>query len=177
MIARLENTPVLETERLILRAPEVSDVPVMEPFLASTRSQYMRAEEVSPEYLWCAVAQTFGMWVYRGYGPFVLVEKSTGKPVGDVGPWHPTHWPEAEIGWSIWDEAAEGKGYAFEAALATRAYAYGALGWRTAVSYIHPENARSIALAQRLGATLDADADRVDPEDLVYRHPAPEALQ
>jgi len=173
----LENTPVLETERLILRAPENGDVDAMLPFIESDRSRYIRSEDVSPVFVWKVIAQTFGMWVYRGYGPFVLVEKATGKPVGDVGPWHPTHWPEAEIGWSIWDEAAEGKGYAYEAALATRDYAYRTLGWTTAVSYIDPENARSIALAQRLGATLDADADRVDPEDLVYRHPAPEALQ
>ena len=37
-------------------------------------------------------------------------------------------------------------------------------------------NARSIALAHRLGAVLDPDAARTDPADLVFRHPVPGAL-
>ena len=40
------------------------------------------------------------------------------------------------------------------------------------VSYIDPGNARSIALAERLGARPDPDAPRADPDDLVYRHTA-----
>jgi RimJ/RimL family protein N-acetyltransferase len=90
-------------------------------------------------------------------------------------------WPEKEIGWSVWAPEAEGKGLAFEAAQAARAWAYGTLGWTTAVSYIDPANARSIALARRLGATRDPEAPLIDgytPENtLVFRHPAPERLQ
>jgi RimJ/RimL family protein N-acetyltransferase len=41
------------------------------------------------------------------------------------------------------------------------------------VSYIDPGNARSIRLAERLGARLDRSAAKSDPEDLVYRHEAP----
>ena len=41
---------------------------------------------------------------------------------------------------------------------------------KTLVSYIDPENARSIHLAERLGATIDDRARKQDPEDLVYRH-------
>ncbi len=54
-----------------------------------------------------------------------------------------------------------------------RRHAYEDLGWETAVSYIDPANARSIALAERLGCTRDDAADRVHPDDLVYRHPSP----
>ena len=60
--------------------------------------------------------------------------------------------------------------------MAARAHAYGALGWTTAVSYIDPQNARSIRVAERMGAKLDPDAVPMDPGDLVYRHPAPEDL-
>jgi RimJ/RimL family protein N-acetyltransferase len=91
-----------------------------------------------------------------------------------TGPWFPEGWPEQEIGWSLWSAEAEGRGFALEAAQAARGYAYGDLGWPTAVSYIRPENRRSIALAQRLGAVLDPDAATPDDsDDLVYRHPAP----
>ena len=55
-----------------------------------------------------------------------------------------------------------------------RDFAFGTLGWTTLVSFIDPENNRSIALAERLGAACD---DRIDHPDggltLVYRHPAP----
>ena len=92
-------------------------------------------------------------------------------------PWHPITWPEREIGWSVYDPAIEGTGIAREAAEAVRAWAYTTLGWTTAVSYIDPDNAASIRLAERLGCTLDEAAEKPEGEPcLVYRHPAPEAL-
>ena len=69
-------------------------------------------------------------------------------PLGLVGLWFPEGWHEPEIGWILF-EGAEGRGIAREAAEAARAHAYGTLGWTTAVSVIHPGNARSIALADR----------------------------
>jgi RimJ/RimL family protein N-acetyltransferase len=71
-----------------------------------------------------------------------------------MGPWFPGDWPEQELGWTIWTEAAEGQGYAFEAVTALRRHVYGAR-LATAVSYIDPANTRSRALAQRLGCTFD----------------------
>jgi RimJ/RimL family protein N-acetyltransferase len=57
-----------------------------------------------------------------------------------------------------------------------RAHAFRDLGWTTAVSYIDPDNARSIALAERLGAVRDRGARQpvFDKPCLVYRH-SPEA--
>jgi len=65
----------------------------------------------------------------------------------------------------------EGRGYATQAARALRDWATAAGGMRALVSYIHPENGRSVAVAERLGATRDDTAPRQDPDDLVYRHP------
>jgi len=77
-------------------------------------------------------------------------------------------------------EAGEGKGYAFEAAQMARDFAYAELGRDTLVSYIDPNNTRSIALATRLGAQRDDTAARPDGETLeetiVYRHPDAAAL-
>ena len=85
---------------------------------------------------------------------------------------------EKELGWTIWDAADEGEGYVTEAARATREHVYRDLGWETAVSYIHLDNARSIAVAERLGCVRDdaADSPGDDGTDLVYRHPAPGSL-
>ncbi|BBU58844.1 hypothetical protein KU6B_51090 [Mameliella alba] len=49
-----------------------------------------------------------------------------------------------------------------------------AQGWSTLVSYIHPDNTRSRALAERLGAVHDPNAQLPEgetaQETLVYRH-------
>jgi RimJ/RimL family protein N-acetyltransferase len=117
-----------------------------------------------------------GHWVHRGFGMFIFHAKGDAMPLGMAGPWFPEGWPEHEIAWSIWAPAAEGKGLAFEAATAARAYAWNALGWTGAVSYIDPDNARSVRLAERLGAVPDGNPVP-EGESLTYRHPAPEAVQ
>lgn len=175
MTPHLADTPVLETERLILRAPKASDFEALAPFVMSDRSVYVGGgADKDRTHAWRVLAILTGHWDLRGWGTFVAVEKTTDAPVGSMGPWFPEGWPEREFGWTIWTEEAEGKGYAFEAMTRVRRHAYADLGWDTAVSYIAPKNARSIALAERLGCVLDPDADTPDDDDtLVYRHPAP----
>lgn len=173
----LANTPVLETERLKLRAPHRDDWPTWRAFMASERSQFVRPrnEETTDGKAWRAFGHAIGHWVMRGYGSLVFTLKDNNTALGMTGPWHPEGWPERELGWTTWLSDAEGQGYAYEAACAARLYAFETLGWDTAVSYIDPENTRSIALAERLGATRDPNAKNpFDEPCLVYRHPTPE---
>ncbi|WP_212525143.1 GNAT family N-acetyltransferase [Actibacterium sp. MT2.3-13A] len=170
------NTPVIETERLVLRAPKLSD---FEPFLAfmqSDRARFVRRAEIDRDTGWRAFAHVAGMWMLRGYGSFIFSARDDDHPLGMAGPWHPITWPEREIGWALWAPEAEGNGLAFEAARAARDFARETLGWDAAVSYIDPQNARSIALAERLGAVLDPAAQTPGGEPcLTYRHPMTEA--
>ena len=99
----------------------------------------------------------------------MIEHRITGDCVGQVGINHGPSFPEWELGWLVCPEA-EGQGYAHEAAAALRAWAKDERKLETLVSYIDPGNARSIRLAERLGATLDHQAERPDPGDLVYRH-------
>lgn len=169
----------LQTERLNLRPPVLSDFDILADFLADPRSKGVGGGNMNRMEAWKVFSRIAGMWMLRGYGPFVLEKKTSGKPLGTIGPWHPITWPEAEIAWSIWDADAEGKSYAFEAAKASRDHAFNTLGWDTAVSYIDASNTRSRALAERLGAVIDPDADypgKGEPGDedeepcFVYRH-------
>lgn len=74
--------------------------------------------------------------------------------------------------------AVEGHGYAHEAALAARRCARDSLGWPEVFGVIASGNARSIRLAERLGASLDRTDTFPNGETaLVFRHPAPEVLQ
>ena len=167
---------VISTPRLTLRLPELSDLPVLEAFLASDRARFSRPEGDAPvaALAWRAISQIAGMWALRGFGNFVFCKKGSNRAIGAAGPWHPTHVDRPELGWAIWDAKAEGKGYAFEAALASRQYAYDVLDWPGAVSFIDPENSRSVALARRLGCNVAPDAS--SPEaSRVWHHPAPDA--
>lgn len=169
----LASTPVLETERLVLRAPVATDWPHWRAFMASDRSSFIRPDDLDEAKAWRAMGHLVGMWVLRGYGLFIIEAKGDPTPLGMCGPWHPIDWPEPELAWSLWSPAAEGRGIMFEAATAAHLHVFETLGWPTAVSYIDPGNARSIALAERLGAVRDDAAARLDPADLVYRHPHP----
>lgn len=176
MTARLAETPVLTTERLVLRAPKASDFEVFAPFVMSDRAAFIGGgTDKTLGQAWRILAVITGHWHLRGWGSFVMEDRATGQPVGSAGPWMPGDWPEPELGWTIWTAEAEGKGYAHEATLALRLHAYADLGWPTAVSYIDARNDRSIALARRLGCKLDATADRPNRDEplQVWRHPAP----
>ena len=162
----------LETERLILRKPNVGDVKAEAEFYASERSQFVGGP-LTEEMVWRMVATIIGHWEMRGYGFFAIDLKSTGAYVGRVGPWNPHGWPEPEIGWTLM-QGHEGHGYAFEAAIAVRNWVYSELGWKTAISMIAPGNTRSIALAKKLGAVHDYDFTHERYGDCgVWRHPAP----
>jgi len=176
MIAHLTDSPVLETERLILRVPMASDFEVFAPFVTSDRARFIGGgADKDIGHAWRVLAILTGHWHLRGYGTFVAEHRETGKPIGSMGPWYPAGWPEHELGWTIWTEEAEGQSYAFEGATALRRYAYADLGWSTAVSYIDQNNPRSEALAQRLGCVLDPEAKLPWPDQPVraWRHPGP----
>lgn len=161
---------MLQTERLTLRKPIASDWPAYRDFMMTERAHFFSSSGDLGQ-VWKAFAAELGHWQMYESGMWVVTLKNDDTAIGLVGPWHPPHWPEKEIGWMMLSSAAEGKGIAAEAAKASITHAFEVLGWDTAVSYIWPDNARSLRLAKKLGAQLDKDAARPSPEALVYRHP------
>jgi RimJ/RimL family protein N-acetyltransferase len=169
------EAPLIRTARLTLRPHRLSDWEPMAAFFESDASRYVGGPLPRPR-AWHSFAGDVGSWILLGFGAWAVDETDTGAFVGQIGLNKPAHFPEAEIGWITFPDHQR-RGYATEAALAARAHAYGTLGWTTAVSYIDRDNAASIALARRLGCVEDPDAARFDPKDIVFRHPAPEALR
>jgi len=163
--------PTLETDRLILRAPCEADVAAEAAFFASDRAEFVGGK-MPEEQVWRMIAAFLGHWALRGFGFWALEDKATGSYLGRTGLWYPAGWPEPEIGWTLM-AAAEGKGVAYEAAMAARAFAYDTLGWQTAISLISVDNTRSIALADRLGATREStfEHERLGT-CFIYRHPS-----
>ncbi|MEX0286123.1 MAG: GNAT family N-acetyltransferase [Paracoccaceae bacterium] len=160
--------PTLYTERLTLRPHRAEDFAVMTPLFGSDWSRYMGPPTSEVE-LWRWVGAEIASWPLLGFGSWGIELTATGDFVGQVGINQPPDYAEVELGWCVWPDF-EGKGIAFEAAQAARHWGFAQRGLDTLVSYIDPRNARSIALAERLGAVRDATAKRPDPDDLVYRH-------
>ena len=42
-----------------------------------------------------------GSWHATGFAMFSVIEKSSGRWVGRLGPWMPEGWPGPEVGWAI----------------------------------------------------------------------------
>lgn len=164
------TAPTLETKRLTLRAPKAADFPAVADFYASKRSAHVGGPKPIGG-AWQFLTMITGHWQMRGFGMWVITEKSNDTGLGLVGFYYPVGWPERELGWHIWSPKSEGRGLAYEAAQAALLHAKSVLNWTTLVSYIAPDNHRSIALATRLGATPDAAAELPETDPCVcYRH-------
>lgn len=163
------HIPVLRTERLVLRAPRMSDLDAYAEFGASPRSAGVGGPFPRGG-AFLRLSALLGHWQLRGYGRWMVADPATDAPLGIVGLFYPEDWPEPEIGWTLF-EAAEGRGIAYEAAQAARSYAYDVLGWSTAISLLKPDNTRSRALAQRMGCTREAPFAHPEFGEMeVWRH-------
>ncbi len=169
---------MIETARLRLRRPVPADWEPFRDFMMSERASMFGSHGHLGK-AFRAFAGELGHWEIFGYGLFAVTRRGEDRALALVGPWTPPDWPESEVGWMVLDGAVEGTGLAREAAEASLDYVWRVLKWDTAVSYIADGNDRSVRLAERLGATRDANAPRPEAPGktvLVYRHPRPEGL-
>lgn len=164
----MAEIPMVQTERLVLRALRFADWPGYFDMMASDRARYMGGP-MDRAKAWGVFCHDAAQWALLGHGALMIERREDGKCLGQVtvnaGPLFPEH----ELGWFLYP-FAEGGGFALEAAAAMRKWAIDVAGVPSLVSYVDPENQRSRRLAERLGATLDPEAERLSPSDLVYRH-------
>jgi RimJ/RimL family protein N-acetyltransferase len=165
------QAPTLETERLRLRPWRGEDLEVFSDFMADAEDTRFIGGPLSRDDTWRRVAMLIGHWTLRGFGNWVLEAKTSGEFVGYGGLWCPEGWPDRELMWGLLP-AFRGRGYATEAAVRARNYAYGELGWTTIVSYIAPANRPSRAVAERLGARREGSIELRGGVADVWRHPA-----
>lgn len=164
------DIPVLETERLILRAPRLDDLGAITAFGTSERSRFVGGP-MNDVGSWNALMILMGHWTARGFGWWMLEEKATGQVAGRVGIGHHVDWPEPELGWHLYDRF-EGRGFAHEAAVVARDYAHRQMGLGPLISLIHPDNHASRRLAERLGAHIEQESFLLRGEPcMIYRHP------
>ncbi|WNO53772.1 GNAT family N-acetyltransferase [Stakelama saccharophila] len=143
--------PVLFTERLMLRPLNGDDLDGYAAFAADEETMRHLGGTMDRAEAWRDLSLRAGAWITRGFSMFSVIERATGAWVGRIGPWQPEGWPGTEVGWGVRREFA-GRGYAHEAAVMCMDYAVDVLGWTHIIHTIAPDNARSAALARRLGS-------------------------
>jgi RimJ/RimL family protein N-acetyltransferase len=160
------NEPKIETARLLLRLPRREDF---------DRYADMHGDEETARHIggamprgasWRKFLQMPGAWAMQGYAMFSVVEKSSGKWIGQVGPWQPEGWPGTEVGWAFHRDSW-GKGYAREGAIATIDWAFANLGWTEVIHSINAQNTPSQELAKRLGSRILRQATLPPPYETV----------
>jgi RimJ/RimL family protein N-acetyltransferase len=149
--------PTIETARLTLRPPVQADFSGFSAMAQEIDTMRYIGGTLAPDAAWRIMAMVTGAWSLLGYSLFSVIERSTGRWIGRIGPWRPGGrdggWPGDEVGWGL-VASAQGQGYATEGATAAMDWAFETLGWDSVIHCIDKDNAASIRLARRLGSSL-----------------------
>lgn len=154
------NIPVLETSRLILRGHTLKDFEACAAMWADPEVTRWIGEgrPLTREEAWAKFLRHPGHWALMGYGFWAAEEKSTGRMIGEAGfiDMKRDYAPEVaglpEIGWAL-APAAQGKGYATEAARECLVWGRGHFGPVRVVAALDAENQASFRVAEKCGFT------------------------
>ena len=164
----------LETERLMMRVPEMGDYAAYRDILLADDIGHLGGP-FDAEDVWDEYCKMRGRWELRGTGQFAVMLRD-GPLIGFCGVDKERGDPADELGF-LFLPAYHRKGYGFEAALAARDFAQKYLGIGLLISCVSNGNAGSVALARKLGALPAPDLYEADMGDVtIYRHPAPEGI-
>jgi RimJ/RimL family protein N-acetyltransferase len=152
MAKDLANLQIL-TRRLLLRPTLLQDFESWAAFMADPEATRFLGGAQPRSLAWRGFMTVAGAWHMQGFSMFSVIERSTQRWVGRLGPWMPDSWPGTEVGWGIIRECW-GRGYAVEGATAAIDWAFDALGWNEVIHAIDARNAASQAVARKLGAEL-----------------------
>src|SRR5688572_2404971 len=141
----------IETPRLILRPPRLEDLDGWSEMMADEETARFIGGVAPRAVCWRQLTMMIGAWHAYGFAMFSVIEKSTGRWIGRLGPWQPEGWPGTEVGWSIMRDCW-GRGYAVEGSAAAMDWAVDTLGWDDMIHSIDPRNLASQRVAEKLGS-------------------------
>ena len=141
----------IETSRLILRPPRLEDLDGWTEMMVDEETTKFIGGTAARAVCWRQLMTMIGSWQAHGFAMFSVIEKSSGRWVGRLGPWQPEGWPGTEVGWAIMRDCW-GRGYAVEGSIAAADWAFDTLGWTDMIHSIHPDNIASVRVAEKLGS-------------------------
>ncbi len=149
--------PVLETERLQLRAHRLEDFAHSAAMWADARiTEHIGGKPQSEEESWTRFLRYAGHWSVMGFGYWVVEEKASGNFLGEVGfadykrEIQPSLKGVPEIGWVL-AAHAHGQGFATEAVRAAVTWGDKYFPSKRTACIIAPENLPSIRVAEKCG--------------------------
>jgi RimJ/RimL family protein N-acetyltransferase len=157
----MTSAPRLETDRLILRALELSDFEAYAGFCSDPQVvPFVFGRPLSRQEAWQSFAAMVGHWALRGFGMWALEDRESREFVGRAGLDYPEAlgYADLEAGWLL-GRAHWGWGLAFEAAVAVLNFAFYSLDRQQVASVMRPQNLASIRLAERLGMSPSGAID------------------
>jgi RimJ/RimL family protein N-acetyltransferase len=160
---------VIETERLLVRKPRAEDAADLS--VAYADPEVMRYMDDGSTATLAEVEAHVARWLRRwddwGLSLCSLERREDGRVLGRAGfiRWNPETWEfggdEIELGWLLAREHW-GHGYATEAALALRDWAFAERGLTRLISMIRHGNDRSAMVAERIGESYERDIVKND---------------
>lgn len=165
---------ILETPRLLLREMTTSDLPAICRVLQDEKTMYAYEHAFSDEEAQAWLNNQLRRYREDGFGLWAVVLKESGEIIGQCGitlqdvngEWVP------EVGY-LFERAYWHQGFATEAAIACKEYAFSVLGLNTVYSIIRDNNIASQNVAKRNGMTVCGRIVKhyygMDMPHLVYR--------
>ena len=165
---------ILETPRLLLREMTTSDLPAICRVLQDEKTMYAYEHAFSDEEAQAWLNNQLRRYREDGFGLWAVVLKESGEIIGQCGitlqdvngEWVP------EVGY-LFERAYWHRGFATEAAIACKEYAFNVLGLDTVYSIIRDNNIASQNVAKRNGMTVCGRIVKhyygMDMPHLVYR--------
>lgn len=169
--------PVVETERLLLRAQREDDLTRHAAMMTDPAvTRYLGGTAIPRDDAWRRLIACAGLWTVLGYGYWSVERKADGAYIGLMGfadfkrDMTPCIDGLPEMGWLFCSEA-HGQGYAGEAVAAGLQWADKALAGQTIMAIINPLNLPSIRVAEKAGFSQREDAVFKGEPILLFRRP------
>ena len=149
--------PVIETQRLRLRAHRYDDLPgCVAMWSDPSVTQYIGGRASTEQQTWARLLAYLGHWALLGFGYWAIEERITGQYVGEVGfadfkrdVARPMK-GKPELGFAL-SSRVHGRGYATEAVRAALAWADAALQYPSTVCLVNEQNLVSLRVVEKCG--------------------------
>lgn len=156
----------ITTPRLLLRQWRDSDLDQVVEMNADPKVMEFIGPPLDEDRSKAMMERARESWEQRGYGRFALEELASGSVIGFVGLAQTridAHFaPAVEIGWRL-STRYWGRGYATEAALAVKDFAFEDLGLPEIVSFTSVLNMRSRRVMEKIGLSRNPHDDFEHP--------------
>ena len=151
----------IETSRLLLRPWQPDDLAELSTLLADPEvTRYLVLNEpFTPQEVAQVAARTLEQWERNRFGPWVAIEKSTGRWVGRIGLNEILDWPgpdKIEVGWELHQEFW-GRGLATEGGRASMRYGFEVVGLARIMSATMATNAAARRVMDKCGLRFQGE--------------------